>query len=55
MICVLVKAQAQEVAKAHGVSRVTLYKWKEQLLGEGRNAAMPKKKAFQIADITTLE
>ena len=31
---------AKEVAEAHGVSRITLYEWKKQLLGGGKNAAI---------------
>lgn len=34
---------AQEVADTHGVSRVTLYEWKRQLLGKESACAMPKK------------
>ena len=33
---------AKEVAAAHGVSRITLYEWKKQLLGKGCNH-MPRK------------
>lgn len=29
------KCSAEEVAKAHGISRVTLYKWKKQLFNTG--------------------
>ena len=36
---------AKEVAEAHGISRVTLYKWKKELLNEGCHATMPKKTA----------
>lgn len=49
------KSSAQEVAKAHGVSRVTLYKWKGQLLGEERSTAMPKKKVSQADEAEALE
>ena len=35
---------AKDVAEAHGVSRVTLYEWKKQLLGTGGSTAMPKRK-----------
>lgn len=34
---------AQEVADRHGVSRITLYEWKKQLLGKERSCCMPKK------------
>lgn len=34
---------AKEIAEQHGVSRVTLYQWKKQLLGEERPCTMPKK------------
>lgn len=46
---------AQGIADAHGVSRVSLYKWKKQLLGEERCSAMPKKKTPASEDIATLE
>lgn len=36
---------AQEIAETYGVSRVSLYKWKKQLLGEEQSATMPKKKS----------
>lgn len=35
---------AQFVAETHGVSRVSLYKWKKQLLGKEQRSTMPKKK-----------
>ena len=35
---------AEKIAEMHGVSRVSLYKWKKQLLGEENRATMPKKK-----------
>lgn len=35
---------AKEVAEAHGVSRVTLYEWKKQLLGKGGKTTMVRKK-----------
>ena len=35
---------AKEVAEAHGVSRITLYEWKKQLLGTGGSTAMAKKR-----------
>ena len=31
---------AKEIAEAHGVSRITLYEWKKQLLGGGKSTAM---------------
>lgn len=33
---------AKEIADQHGVSRVTLYEWKKQLLGKERSCAMPR-------------
>ena len=33
---------AKEIAETHGVSRITLYEWKKQLLGGGKSAAMPR-------------
>lgn len=35
---------AKEIAEAHGVSRITLYEWKKQLLGGGNRTIMPKKR-----------
>lgn len=35
---------AKEIADRHGVSRVTLYEWKKQLLGEERSCSMPRQK-----------
>ena len=35
---------AKEVAEAHGVSRITLYEWKKQLLGTGGSTVMAKKR-----------
>lgn len=35
---------AKEIADQHGVSRVTLYEWKKQLLGKERSCAMPRQK-----------
>ena len=53
---------AKEVAEAHGVSRITLYEWKKQLLGGGKNAAMPRntnsqkaKDGFQAEDALRAE
>lgn len=46
---------AQDIADAHGISRVSLYKWKKQLLGEERYSAMPKKEPPTSEDITALE
>lgn len=34
---------AEEVAQRHGVSRVTLYQWKKQLLSQEQCVTMPKK------------
>ena len=39
---------AKDVAEAHGVSRVTLYEWKKQLLGTGGSTAMPKRKTSYL-------
>ena len=33
---------AKEVAQRHGVSRVTLYQWRKQLLGKEQSIAMQK-------------
>lgn len=33
---------AKDVAEAHGVSRITLYEWKKQLLGGGKSTVMPR-------------
>ena len=49
------KGSAQKVAATHGASRVSLYKWKKQLLGEERIAAMPRKEIPQSTDVTALE
>lgn len=38
------QSSAQKVAETHGVSRVSLYKWKKQLLSEEQRATMPKRK-----------
>ena len=38
-------SSAQKIAEAHDVSRVSLYKWKKQLLGEEQRCIMPKKKS----------
>ena len=35
---------AKEIADQHGVSRVTLYEWKKQLLGKERSCTMPRQK-----------
>lgn len=35
---------AQQIAETHNVSRVSLYKWKKQLLGEEQKASMQNKK-----------
>ena len=35
---------AREIAELHGVSRVTLYEWKKQLLGGEGHASMAAKK-----------
>ena len=37
------QGSAQTVAETYDVSRVSLYKWKKQLLSEEQRAAMPKK------------
>ena len=49
------RGSAQKVADAHHVSRISLYKWKKDLLGEERGAAMPEKKTPQATDVTALE
>lgn len=49
------QGSAQEVAAAHGASRVSLYKWKKQLLGEERYSAMPKRKNPADEDVAALE
>ena len=49
------QGSAQEVAAAHGASRVSLYKWKKQLLGEERCSAMPKRKNPATKDVAALE
>lgn len=49
------QGSAQEVAAAHGASRVSLYKWKKQLLGEERCSAMPKRKNPASEDVAALE
>ena len=49
------QGSAQEVAAAHGASRVSLYKWKKQLLGEERYSAMPKRKNPASEDVAALE
>ena len=42
---------AKEIAQAHGVSRITLYEWKKQLLGGGKSAAMPQNANSQKANV----
>ena len=49
------KGSAQEVANAHGVSRISLYKWKKDLLGEEQSTIMIKRKSPQATDVTVLE
>ena len=39
---------AKEIADQHGVSRVTLYEWKKQLLGKERSCAMPRQKKCDL-------
>lgn len=46
---------AKEVAEAYGVSRVSLYKWTKQMLGEEQCTVMPKKEVSQISDIEAFE
>ena len=49
------RGAAQEVANTHGVSRVSLYRWKKNLLGEEKSTVMIKQKSPQAPDITDLE
>ena len=48
---------AKEIAEFHGVSRVTLYEWKKQLLGTGGGTTMARKKksSQSAADLTKEE
>jgi len=46
---------AQEVASKLDVDRVTLYKWKNQLLGREAPASMKRDKPNSTADIGDLE
>ena len=39
---------AKEIADQHGVSRVTLYEWKKQLLGKERACTMPRQKKCDL-------
>ena len=49
------QGSAQEIAAAHGVSRVSLYKWKKQLIGEERHSAIPTRKNMVSEDVAALE
>ena len=39
---------SKEIADQHGVSRVTLYEWKKQLLGQERSCAMSRQKKYDL-------
>ena len=48
---------AQTIADKHSVSRVSLYQWKDQLLGRGYTYEMPKKdnKPGYVAEVLVKE
>lgn len=41
---------ANDIAQSHGVSRVTLYEWKKQLLDKEQGTAMPKKNGSALSN-----